>query len=433
MKNKTLASITAAVIMTSAVLLNGCGNIVNAGSTGTEMTENTETRTAVTEDNNAAAAATAQTAETTADTDSAEAAENTADTDSAGENEQFTARDLAQTADLSEASYITVSDGEIVNITEEGVYVVSGSAKNASVVIKTAEEAKVQLVLDGVSIINTDQPCILVESADKVFVTSAEGSENVLTVSQDFSGDEDAVIFSQDDLVLNGLGTVTVTSQGDGIRTNDDLKLTGGTWIVDAADTALKAHNGIYASDGVYELTAGNDGLHAEDNDDDTAGDIVIEGGTFTVKVGDDGIHATTAATVNGGTLTITAGEGIEATQVIINDGSVNINASDDGINAGRKSTALDVKVEINGGTVTVAMGSGDTDAIDSNGDLLITGGTTDITGQSPFDCDGSCQHTGGTIIVNGTQTDDITNQMMGGQHGGQMGGQMGQFGKKRR
>ena len=78
-------------------------------------------------------------------------------------------------------------------------------------------------------------------------------------------------------------------------------------------------------------------------------------------------------------------------------------------------------------------MGSGDTDAIDSNGDLLITGGTIDITGQSPFDCDGSCQHTGGTIIVNGTQTDDITNQMMGGQHGGQMGGQMGQFGKKRR
>ena len=264
-------------------------------------------------------------------------------------------------------------------------------------------------------------------------MTSAEGSENVLTVSEDFSGDEDAVIFSRDDLVLNGLGTVTVTSQGDGIRTNDDLKLTGGTWIVDAADTALKAHNGIYACDGVYELTAGNDGLHAEDNDDDTAGDIVIEGGTFTVKVGDDGVHATTAATVNGGTLTITAGEGIEATQVIINDGSVNINASDDGINAGRKSTALDVKVEINGGTVTVAMGSGDTDAIDSNGDLLITGGTIDITGQSPFDCDGSCQHTGGTIIVNGTQTDDITNQMMGGQHGGQMGGQMGQFGKKRR
>ena len=155
MRNKTLAAMAAAVIMTSAVFLNGCGNIVNAGSTGTEMTENTETRTAVTEDNTAAAADAEQTAETTADTDSAEAAENTADTDSADENEQFTARDLAQTADLSEASYITVSDGETVNITEEGVYILSGSAENASVVIKTAEEAKVQLVLDGVSIVNT--------------------------------------------------------------------------------------------------------------------------------------------------------------------------------------------------------------------------------------------------------------------------------------
>ena len=364
-------------------------------------------------------------------------ANNTEGTNVSQESELFSARDLTQTADLSEAVYITVSDGEPVKITEEGVYVLSGSAKNASVVVEAADDAKVQLVLDGVNIVNTDTPCILVESADKVFVTSAEGSENVLTVSGKFSGDEDAVIFSRDDLVLNGLGTVTVTSCSDGIRTNDDLKLTGGTWIVNATDTALKAHDSLYAYDGVYELIGGSDGLHAEDNDDDTTGDIVIEGGTFTIKAGDDGIHATTSATINGGNLTITAAEGIEATQVIINDGSVNIKATDDGINAGRKSTALSVKIEINGGNVTVAMGSGDTDGIDSNGDLIITGGTIDITGQSPFDYDGSCQYTGGTLIVNGTQTNSITNQMMGGQFGGQMGGQMGGqtggFGNKRR
>ena len=74
-------------------------------------------------------------------------------------------------------------------------------------------------------------------------------------------------------------------------------------------------------------------------------------------------------------------------------------------------------------------MGAGDTDAVDSNGDLIITGGTIDITAQSPFDYDGSCSYTGGTIIVNGVETDSVSNQMMGG---GMAGGAPGGFGGRR-
>ena len=71
-------------------------------------------------------------------------------------------------------------------------------------------------------------------------------------------------------------------------------------------------------------------------------------------------------------------------------------------------------------------MGSGDTDAVDSNGNLIITGGTLDITAQSPFDYDGTCQKTGGTLIINGTETDTISNQMMAGGKGGRTGGRKG-------
>ena len=60
-------------------------------------------------------------------------------------------------------------------------------------------------------------------------------------------------------------------------------------------------------------------------------------------------------------------------------------------------------------------MGQGDTDGIDSNGDLYINGGTIDVTCNSPFDYDGKAEYNGGTLIVNGTKTDTITNQMMGG------------------
>ena len=60
-------------------------------------------------------------------------------------------------------------------------------------------------------------------------------------------------------------------------------------------------------------------------------------------------------------------------------------------------------------------MSIGDTDGIDSNGNLYINGGTIDITASSPFDYDGEAKYTGGTIIVNGVETNTITNQMMGG------------------
>ena len=72
---------------------------------------------------------------------------------------------------------------------------------------------------------------------------------------------------------------------------------------------------------------------------------------------------------------------------------------------------------------MTIDMGQGDTDAIDSNGNLYINGGTISITAQSAFDYDGTGQLNGGTVTVNGTQITSLTNQMMGGGMGG-FGGQ---------
>ena len=125
---------------------------------------------------------------------------------------------------------------------------------------------------------------------------------------------------------------------------------------------------------------------------------------------------------IDGGTFTISSAEGIEATNITINDGNITISASDDGINAANKSTAESVCITINGGNIKITMGQGDTDGIDSNGDLYITGGTVDITGQSACDYDGKAEKTGGKLIVNGQETDTIPNQMMGG-HGGMGGG----------
>ena len=122
--------------------------------------------------------------------------------------------------------------------------------------------------------------------------------------------------------------------------------------------------------------------------------------------------------------MTITASEGMEATYVLINDGTVNITASDDGINASQKTKLYNSPViEINGGDLTVAVGQGDTDAIDSNGSIYVNGGTVNVTAQmSSFDYDVSAEFNGGTIIINGQEVSEIPQSMMGG---GMRGGNM--------
>lgn len=349
-------------------------------------------------------------------------------------SELFTERDLTQNADLTGATEYTVKDSENISITKEGVYVLSGSASNVTVTVEAEDNEKVQIVLDNVSITNSSSPVIYVKNADKVFVTTAENSQNTLTVSGSFTADgdvsTDAVIFSKDDLVLNGLGTLQISSTDNGISSKDDLKITGGTLNITAESDALEANDSIAIADGNITINTKKDALHAENDEDNAKGYIYICGGTLDITASSDGVQATTVAQIDGGKLNITASEGIEGTYVQINGGSISISASDDGINGSNKSSAYSVTVEFNGGDTTIDMGQGDTDGVDSNGDLFINGGTVSVNAQSPFDCDGQAQHNGGTIIVNGEETDEITNQFGGGMGGpGGMNGGHGGFG----
>jgi len=339
----------------------------------------------------------------------------------------FSNRDLKQSADLSDATYITVESGKDITITEAGVYVFSGSAENMSIIVEATSDDKVQIVLDGVTIKNKNFPCIYVKQADKVFVTTTD-SVNSLSVTGSFTSDgstnTDAVIFSKDDLTLNGTGTLNISSSDNGISCKDDLCITGGTISISCKSDAVEAGDSIRIAGGDIAISSQKDGLHAENSDDDTTGFVYIGGGCLTITASDDGIHAITTVQIDDGNITVSAREGIEATYVQINGGTITINASDDGINAGKKSKSLTPTIEINGGYITIKMASGDTDGIDSNGNLYITGGTVDVTANSPFDYDGTGSYTGGTLIVNGVQTNTLTNQMMGGQGG--MGGRGG-------
>ena len=331
----------------------------------------------------------------------------------------FTDRDLAQTADLSGAASITVSNNGSDTISSEGVYVLSGTACNYTLYVIAGSDAKVQLVLDGVSITNDSTPCIIVNTADKVFLTTTD-SENTMAVTGAFSGDEDAVVYSRDDLTLNGVGTLTVISaEGNGVSGKDDVKITGGTYGITSGKDAIEANDSISICGGDLTVASRKDGLHSEYSKDDTLGSVYISGGTLNISVAADAIQANSSIVIDGGTMNLSGREGIEATYVQINDGEITIEATDDGINASSKSSLFSTPtIEITGGTLTITMAAGDTDAVDANGNLIITGGRIDITAQLAFDFDGTVTFTGGTVYVNGSQMTQITNSMQGGMGG---------------
>ena len=329
----------------------------------------------------------------------------------------FTDKDLEQTVNTSSATKYTVSDGENITITSKGIYVISGTAKNVCIYVEAGDSDKVQIVLDNLAITNETMPVIYVKTADKVFITS--NGENNLKVTGTFTKDDNndlnGVIFSKQDITLNGTGTLNIESSVNGITGKDDIKITGGTYNINAKAVGIRANDSIRIADGTLNINAGTDGLHAENGNDDTKGYIFIVKGTIKIEATDDCIHGGSVVQIDDGNITLNGAEGIEGTYIQVNGGTIGINAKDDGINAGSKSESYPITIEITGGDITIVMANGDTDGIDSNGDIIVSGGTLNVTGSGAFDYDGNAQYTGGTIIINGTKVDTIPNSIIGG------------------
>lgn len=207
-------------------------------------------------------------------------------------------------------------DGNVITITSGGTYIISGTLSEGQLVVD-ADDEKVQLVLDNADITCATSAAIYVKSAGKTFITLAEGSENILMNTAEFEtiddNNIDAVIFSKDDLALNGSGTLTINSEnGHGIVSKDDLKITGGTYNITAASHALSGKDSVRIAAGTFNLVSGKDGIHSENADDSSKGYVYIAGGEFTIDSTGDGIDASNIVQIDDGAFDITAGGGAE-------------------------------------------------------------------------------------------------------------------------
>ena len=274
--------------------------------------------------------------------------------------------------------------GGSVVIKNAGTYSVSGTLTDGSITVDAYASSKVFILLDGADVTSLTGPAFYVREADKVFLTLAEGSENVLTDGEAYSdeavkGGANGAVFSHDDLTINGSGSLTVNgSFMHGISVNDDLVVTGGTLNVTAPADGLRANDSLRLKNAAVNVTAGDDGLVANAE----GAYFYALSGTYSVKAAGDAVHAAGDVTIDGGSFSILSG--------------------DDGIHS-------DTVITVNGGTLTIINETAtDADGLDSDGDIFIRGGSTRIslrgTGTNTgIECAGVCEISGGDIIACGS------------------------------
>ncbi len=326
------------------------------------------------------------------------------------------------------------SISDTITITEGGEHIISGTILDGQIIVETGDE-NVTLILNGVDIANSNGAAIYIEEAGDVTIEIADGSTNKLVqTGLDSDEEEKAALYSSSDLEIIGTGDGTLYVQStvaDGISSSDDIIITSGTIVVKSADDGIRGKDSVTIYGGTVTVDASDDGIKSTNTEELGRGILTIAGGIVTVTSGDDALKAEQEIHITGGTVNIPSSvEGIEAPIIVIDDGDITLYASDDGINAAASDIITSgLTITINGGNVTVEVGSGDTDGLDSNGTIVINGGVIKVTnpsiGSGPataFDSNNGSTFNGGTIYINGEQVDEIPAEQMGGP-GGMMGG----------
>lgn len=316
-------------------------------------------------------------------------------------SDQFTDGDLDWSYDSSEVINVTLNQ-ESITITEEGTYLLSGSIADGQIIVNT--DAKVHLILNGVTVNSNSSAALYVISADKVFVTLAEGSENTLSNSGEYvltdDNNVDGAIYSKDDITFQGTGSLTITATyGHGIVAKDDVKFCGGTYTITAESHGVSANNSIRISDGTFTITSGKDGFQADDEEDVTLGYIYIENGTFTIDAMGDGLQASSTLQIDNGTFVISSGGGYTKVLngITVGEGSGNSVQATDTLETSMK--CLKAKdIILYGGTYEL---SAYEDAIHGNNTTTIYGGTLTIyTGDDAVHADNNLYIYDGTITI---------------------------------
>lgn len=275
-------------------------------------------------------------------------------------------------------------DGQTVTITQAGTYQIAGTLGDGALIVESGENAKITLVLGGVSIKNSTGAAIQIATADDVTIELAEGTTNVLQSGEEVDiaaateGEEASggALQSKDDLKIKGKGSLTVLGYlNNGIHCTKDLKIKNGNISVTALGHGIKGKNSVIVSGGTVTVTSGKDGITSDETEHEEKGFVTIEDGEIIITSAGDGVSAETTLTVTDGVISIISGSGSANAQQktdnmrdwwdFDNSASDDNSASCKGLKAGKA-------MMISGGSITI---DAQDDALHTNGDMTISGG----------------------------------------------------------
>lgn len=288
----------------------------------------------------------------------------------------------------------TVTGSKNYEITAGGGYTLTGTKEDVMILVD-ADGEEVTLILDGATIQNSNGPAIYVRAAKKVTLTLAAGTVNTLSDGSSYNITDsdstlDGAIFSKADLTVNGTGALEVFGNyKHGIVSKDDLILSSGTLRVTSKGVALNGKDCVKINGGNVVLTAGSDGIRADNTEDSSRGYVYLYGGALQITAGNDGIQAETVLNIEEVDLQITSGGGSGTSLSSTEESYKGLKAGSD--------------IYITGGTFDIQSRD---DCIHSNGTITISGGNYTLSsGDDGAHADTDLEISGDSTVLNVTKS----------------------------
>lgn len=336
----------------------------------------------------------------------------------------------------------TAANG-VVTINQGGTYEITGTLTDGYINVTAKDE--VTLVLNNANITNGNGPCIYSDDAKTLTVYTKASSENTLSDGETY-GDTDAkgAVFSNDDLVLDGEGKLTVNGNyKHAVASDDEIVIKSGSYELTAAFDGIHANDNITLISPVLNITASGDGIQSDlssvtvsggtlnieiaggsanapqkqqqdfrggwqssDYDNqytETESDepqsfkgikaetaIEISGGTIALDTYDDAVHSNNAITITGGEFNIAAGDDAVHADVYltVSGGDINVSSCYEGLEGGT--------IEINDGTINITASDDGINAVENE--------SSEEDDKSDRQAFGGGMNEGGygTLIING-------------------------------